>query len=95
MEFQKLSALSLKELFVRQIREMILSGQLAVGSKLPSEREISKQMQVSRAVINSGFAELEKQGFLEVHPRQGVFVADYGRKWKYQYLKRYYGVSRG
>lgn len=79
MEFQKLSALSLKEMFVRQIREMILSGQLSVGSKLPPEREIAKQMQVSRAVINSGFTELEKQGFLELHSRQGVFVADYAR----------------
>lgn len=79
MEFQKLNALSLKEMFICQIRDMILSGQLPVGSKLPPEREISKQMQVSRAVINSGFAELEKQGFLEVHPRQGVFVADYGK----------------
>ena len=75
MEFQKLSALSLKEMFIHQIRDMILSGQMPVGSRLPSEREIAGKMQVSRAVVNSGFAELEEQGFLEVHPRQGVFVA--------------------
>jgi DNA-binding FadR family transcriptional regulator len=79
MEFQKLSTTSLKEMFVRQIRDLILSGQLPSGSKLPTEREISKQMQVSRAVVNSGFAELEKQGFLEIHPRSGVYVADYGK----------------
>jgi DNA-binding FadR family transcriptional regulator len=79
MEFQKLSSLSLKEMFVCQIRDMILSGQLPVGSRLPTEREIASQMQVSRAVVNSGFAELEKQGFLEIFPRQGVFVADYGK----------------
>lgn len=79
MEFQKLSALSLKEMFVCQIRDLILSGQLAVGSKLPPERDLARQMQVSRGVVNSGFAELQKQGFLEVHPRQGVFVADYGK----------------
>ena len=79
MEFQKLSALSLKDMFVSQIRNQILSGQLSVGSQLPTEREIAKQMQVSRSVVNSGFAELEKQGFLEVLPRKGVFVADYGK----------------
>jgi len=79
MEFQKLSALSLKDMFVGQIRNQILSGQLSVGSQLPTEREIAKQMQVSRSVVNSGFAELEKQGFLEVLPRKGVFVADYGK----------------
>lgn len=79
MEFQKLSAPSLKELFIRQIRESILSGQVSVGTRLPPERELARQMQVSRAVINSGLTELELQGFLEIRPRQGVFVADYGR----------------
>jgi len=79
MEFQKLSTLSLKDMFVSQIRNQILSGQLCVGSQLPTEREIARQMQVSRSVVNSGFAELEKQGFLDVLPRKGVFVADYGK----------------
>ncbi len=79
MEFKRLSAPSLKELFIRQIRENILSGQLSVGTRLPPEREIAQQMQVSRAVVNGGFAELERQGFLEIRPRQGAFVADYGR----------------
>ena len=37
-------------------------------------------MQVSRAVVNSGIAELEKKGFLIVKPRSGTFVADYRRK---------------
>ncbi len=37
-------------------------------------------MQVSRAVVNGGLAELAKQGFLEVGPRQGTCVADYRRK---------------
>ncbi len=79
MEFKKLSAPSLKELFICQIRENILSGQLSIGTKLPTEREIAQQMQVSRTVVNSGLTELERQGFLEIRPRQGVFVADYGR----------------
>jgi len=79
MEFKKLSAPSLKEMFISQIRENILSGQLPVGTRLLPEREIAKQMQVSRTVVNSGLAELERQGFLEVRARQGVFVADYGR----------------
>jgi GntR family transcriptional repressor for pyruvate dehydrogenase complex len=79
MEFKKLSAPSLKEMFVGQIREKILSGQLSTGTRLPPEREIAQQMQVSRTVVNSGLTELERQGFLEIRPRQGVCVADYGR----------------
>lgn len=79
MEFKKLSAPSLKELFICQIREKILSGQLPVGTRLPTEREIAQQMQVSRTVVNSGLTELERQGFIEIRSRQGAFVADYGR----------------
>lgn len=98
MEFQKLSAFSLKEMFVRQIRDLILAGQLSVGSKLPPEREIAKQMQVSRAVVNGGFAELEKQGFLEIIPRQGVYVADYGKNGNINTLNaimEYHGDTLG
>ena len=58
---------------------MILSGKLEIGSKLPPERELAESMKVSRAVINSGIAELEKKGFLVVRPRIGTFVADYHR----------------
>lgn len=77
MEFKKISAPSLRELFVEQIQHMILSGQLKIGEKLPSERQLCEMMQVSRAVVNGGLAELEKNGFLVVKPRSGTYVADY------------------
>lgn len=77
MLFHKLSAPSLKELFVSELETMILSGKLEIGSKLPPERELAASMQVSRAVVNSGIAEMEKKGFLVVKPRIGTFVADY------------------
>ena len=80
MEFTKLSSPSLKDLFVQQLQGMILSGQLPVGARLPSERVLAEQMQVSRTVVNSGLAELSEQGFLEVRPRQGTCVADYRRR---------------
>lgn len=79
MEFERLYAPSLKELFIQQLQDMILSGDLPMGSKLPPERELCQQMRVSRAVVNAGIAELSRQGFLEVRPRQGTYVADYRR----------------
>lgn len=80
MGFTKLSAPSLKDLFIQQLQTMILSGELPVGTRLPAERELAEQMQVSRAVVGGGLSELAKQGFLEVRPRQGAFVADYRRQ---------------
>lgn len=79
MNFEQLYAPSLKELFVQKLQGMILSGELPMGEKLPSERELCQQMGVSRAVVNGGITELARQGFLEVRPRQGAYVADYRR----------------
>ncbi len=79
MDFAKLKAPTLKELFVREFETMILSGKLKIGQKLPPERILAEQMQVSRAVVNSGIAELSRKGFLKVKPRSGVFVMDYRR----------------
>ena len=79
MHFEKLSAPSLKELFIQQLETMILSGKLPVGEKLPAERELAETMQVSRAVINAGISELARKGFLTIKPRVGTFVADYRR----------------
>ena len=80
MGFNKITALSLTDLFVQQIENMILSGELAVGEQLPPARELSLKMGVSRPVISAGLVELEKLGFVEVRPRQGVYVCDYRRK---------------
>lgn len=80
MEFQKISAPSLHELFVDQLEHMIISGKLQIGEKLPPERQLAEMMQVSRSVVNGGINELEKKGFLIVKPRSGTYVADYRRK---------------
>lgn len=86
MEFTKIAAPSLKDLFVQQLEEKILSGELEVGSKLPPERELADLMKVSRAVVNGGINELSQKGFLEVRPRQGAYVADYSRNGNLQTL---------
>lgn len=80
MGFQKINALSLTDQFVRQIENMILSGELEVGEQIPPARELAMRMGVSRPVISAGMVELEKLGFVEIRPRQGVFVSDYRRK---------------
>ena len=80
MGFTKITTLSLTDLFVQQIENMILSGELSIGEQFPPARELSTKMGVSRPVISAGLVELEKLGFVEVRPRQGVFVCDYRRR---------------
>ena len=69
MGFNKIVAVSMTELFVQQIENMILSGELAIGEQLPPARELSVKMGVSRTVISAGLVELEKLGFVEIRTR--------------------------
>jgi len=80
MGFTKITNVSLTERFVQQVENMILSGELAVGEKLPSARDLCIKMGISRPVVSAGLIELEKLGFVEVLPRKGAFVCDYRRK---------------
>ncbi|MFZ5817117.1 MAG: FadR/GntR family transcriptional regulator [Bacillota bacterium] len=59
---------------VDQIREMLNSGQLHPGDRLPSEREIADQLQVSRPAVREAFSALEMMGLIEVRPGEGTFV---------------------
>lgn len=77
MKFKKINTQSIKELFISQIEEMILSGELKPGEKLPTEREIADEMNISKTVVHEGIRELSRIGFLDVVSRQGVYVADY------------------
>lgn len=77
MAFDKLRHESLKDSFVKQIQQMIFSGELKPGERLPAERDLAEQMGVSRSLANIGLLELESQGFLRIEPRRGSFVLDY------------------
>ncbi len=77
MRFKKIDAPSIKELFLTQIQEMILSGELKPGDALPPERELADVMGVSKTIVHDGIRELTRMGFLLVTPRKGVCVADY------------------
>ena len=79
MAFQALVSPSLTDLFVEQVQGMILSGELKVGEKLPTEREMAATMKVSLAVVNSGISRLASRGFVRIAPRKGVYVEDYLR----------------
>jgi DNA-binding FadR family transcriptional regulator len=87
MAFTQLVAPTLKELFVQELENSILSGELSIGTQLPTERELAAQMGVSRAVVNGGIRELTQMGFLEVVPRKGTFVADYKKRGRLETLQ--------
>jgi DNA-binding FadR family transcriptional regulator len=71
---------SLKELFIRRFEELILSGNFPIGQKLPSERELALQLNVSRPVVHEGLVDLAAKGLVTMIPRVGTIVNDYRRQ---------------
>ena len=61
---------------MRQIEGLILRGILRPGERLPSERELSERMSVSRPSLREALANLQERGLLVSKAGAGVFVAD-------------------
>lgn len=80
MDYKKLQAPTLKDLFIQEIESKILSGELEIGEQLLTERELADVMGISRNIVHSGIATMVAKGFLEIRPRIGTFVADYNQK---------------
>jgi GntR family transcriptional regulator/MocR family aminotransferase len=59
----------------QQIRDRILNGQLKSDEKLPSTRELSAELKVSRNVILEAYDQLTAEGFLVSRMGSGTFVA--------------------
>ncbi len=58
-----------------QIRDLIVSGQLAPGTKLPSSSELAAKWQTHAATIHAALIPLVKEGLLTRQPKIGTFVS--------------------
>jgi len=70
---------SLKEACIARLEQMILSGELKIGERLPSERDFASRLNVSRPVLHQALVDLEAKGLVQIIPRRGVFISDYRR----------------
>lgn len=59
---------------IRQLQEQISTGAYKIGSRLPTEPELMKQLTVSRTTVRDAIRVLANAGLLEVRPGQGTFV---------------------
>lgn len=57
-----------------QIRSLIEGGEFPPGSRLPAERELAKQMGVSRPSLREALIALEVEGYVDVRPGSGILV---------------------
>jgi GntR family transcriptional regulator len=60
---------------MEQIREAVARGRLEPGDRLPSVRQLSKELVVNPNTIARAYTELEREGVLNTRPGLGAFVA--------------------
>ncbi len=59
---------------VDQVTERILGDHLQVGDRLPAERDLARQIGVSRTAVREAIRALEEKGLVEVRQGSGTFV---------------------
>ncbi|MEI8401624.1 MAG: FadR/GntR family transcriptional regulator [Alcaligenaceae bacterium] len=57
-----------------QVLQLIQAGEFAVNSRLPSERDLAEQFQVSRPSVREALIALEVMGFVQIKMGSGVYV---------------------
>ena len=77
MEFQidTASRTPIYRQLVAQIREAVARGKLLPEVRLPSVRDLSRQLVINPNTVARVYTELEREGVLNTRPGLGVFVA--------------------
>jgi DNA-binding FadR family transcriptional regulator len=97
IEFEPVRPLALKERVIRQLTGLIDGGVLKPGDQLPSERELSEELQVSRGTVREAVQFLQALGLLEIRHGSGTFVRlatdpsalrDEWREWTIRHAER-------
>lgn len=76
MPLQTVEPQRLYRQIAEQVRSLITSGEFTAGSRLPAERDLAKQMGVSRPSVREALIALEVEGWVEVRTGSGVYVLD-------------------
>ncbi len=76
--FSQIEIESPADKIIRQIKDLISSGQLKPGDKLPSERMMCERLGVGRTHLRDALKKLEFYGILKTLPQSGTVVAGMG-----------------
>jgi GntR family transcriptional regulator / MocR family aminotransferase len=69
------SGIPLKTQIYAGLKDAIVSGRLAAGSKLPSTRALANDLGVSRKIVVLAFEQLHAEGYIEARGGSGTYVA--------------------
>ena len=76
MNTLKIKPAKLSDRIVEQLEHMLLEGTFAPGQKLPTERELAEQFDVSRPSLREALQKLEAKGLVNRKQGGGTYVCD-------------------
>ena len=65
-----------EDFILARIRELVVSGQLHPGARLPSERALAEKLETTRGTIRKALQKLEFYGLVEISPQSGTRIAN-------------------
>jgi len=74
--FRKITQEKTADTAVRQIEELILDGVLRPGDRLPAERDLAGQMDISRPILRNALKTLEERRLIRSRHGEGTHVGD-------------------
>jgi len=74
MPLQAVESQRLYRQIAEQLRGLIGGGEFASGARLPAERDLARQLGVSRPSVREALIALEVEGWVEVRVGSGVYV---------------------
>ena len=72
--FRKIAHDRTADTVVSQIEDLVLDGVLRPGDRLPAERDLSVQLDVSRPILRAALKELEARDLVWSRPGEGTYV---------------------
>jgi DNA-binding FadR family transcriptional regulator len=75
LQFEKLNVLSAYQVVSRELRRMIVAGDLKAGDQLPTETALAGQFGVNRSTVREGLRQLENEGLVSREGRKRLTVS--------------------
>jgi len=76
MPLQTVESSRLYRQIAEQVRGLIVAGEFATGKRLPAERDLARQLGVSRPSVREALIALEVEGWVEVRSGSGIYVQE-------------------
>lgn len=74
IKLERTSGTPLYQQICQSLRDAIVAGELAEGTRLPTERALARELGVNRTTVMNAYNELASEGLIEGHVGRGTLV---------------------